>query len=244
MSAQDYGLADVCVVACAELFRGDGEILASPIGLLPTLGARLARATFAPELMLSDGGARLVDADGAVEAWLPYRAVFDLVWSGRRHVLMGAAQLDRFGNQNLAAIGDFARPRAMLLGPRGAPGNTVHHATSYFVPQHSTKVFVDRVDYVCGIGTDRAAALGPAGRFHDLRRVVTNLGVFDFAGPSRTLRLVSLHPGVTVDEVVARTGFPLAVAAPLPTTRAPSADELALLRRFDPEARAQRELQP
>jgi acyl CoA:acetate/3-ketoacid CoA transferase beta subunit len=238
----DYTLADVCILACAEVWRGDGEILASPIGLIPSLGARLARATFAPDLLLTDGVARLVTPDGAVEGWLPYRSVFDVVWSGRRHVLMGASQIDRCGNQNIASIGDFARPKAQLLGPRGAPGNTINHPTSYFVPQHSAKVFVERVDYVCGIGYDRAAQLGQGGRFHEIRRVVSNLGVFDFDTPDHTMRLRSLHPGATVEEVVARTGFPLVVPDDVPLTRTPGGDELRLLRAFDPDGHAQREL--
>src|SRR2546421_6979895 len=97
--------AEVCAVACAEAWRGDGEMLASPFGVIPTIGARLARATFEPDLLLSDGEALLVSNPlplGAgsrhkvVEGWLPFRAVFDLAWAGRRHAMMGAAQLDRF----------------------------------------------------------------------------------------------------------------------------------------------------
>jgi acyl CoA:acetate/3-ketoacid CoA transferase beta subunit len=238
----DFTLADVCIVACAEVWRGDGEILASPIGVIPALAARLARATFAPELLLTDGVASLVTPDGAVEGWLPYRAVFDVVWSGRRHVLMGASQIDRFGNQNIASIGDYARPKAQLLGPRGAPGNTINHPTSYFVPQHTNKVFVDKVDYVCGIGYDRAAQLGYSGRFHEIRRVISNLAVFDFDTPDHTMRLSSLHPGVNVEDVVSRTGFALAIPSDVPTTRAPTADELRLIRTLDPDGRAQKEL--
>jgi acyl CoA:acetate/3-ketoacid CoA transferase beta subunit len=238
----DVTLADVCIVACAEVWRGDGEILASPIGLIPMLGARLARATFAPELMLTDGVARLVTPDGAVEGWLPYRSVFDVVWSGRRHVLMGASQIDRFGNQNIASIGPYAKPKAQLLGPRGAPGNTINHPTSYFIPQHSPKSFVEKVDYVCGLGYDRAAQLGHGGRFHEIRRVISNLAVFDFDTPDHAMRLRSLHPGVTVAEVVARTAFALVIPSDVPTTRAPSPDELRLLRSFDPDGRATKEL--
>jgi acyl CoA:acetate/3-ketoacid CoA transferase beta subunit len=230
----DVARDDVCAVAIAEAFRGDGEILVSAIGPMPALGAALAKATFAPDILLTDGVASLVDGD-VVEGWLPYRRVFDVVWSGRRHVMMGATQLDRFGNQNISCIGDRRRPRAMLLGMRGAPGNTINHPTSYWVPNHSTRVFVERVDVVSGIGYDRAAALGPVARFHEIRRVVSNLGVFDFAMPDHSMRLVSVHPGVTVDEVVDATGFPLAgVDGDVPETRAPTADELAILR----EARA------
>jgi acyl CoA:acetate/3-ketoacid CoA transferase beta subunit len=234
---------EICAIALAEAFRGDGEILASPIGVLPGIAARLARATFAPELLMTDGVASLVGADGAVEGHLPYRAIFDLVWSGRRHVIMGASQIDRFGNQNIAAIGDPRRPKAQLLGMRGAPGNTINHATSYWIPQHSRRVFVGKVDVVSGVGTDRAAALGPAGRFHDLRRVVTNLAVLDVATPDRTMRLASVHPGVSVAEVVEATGFPLGFVEPVPVTRAPTDVELDLLRRvIDPDGRGAKEV--
>ena len=92
---------------------------------------------------------------------MPFGKMFDIVWSGKRHVMMGATQVDRFGNQNIACIGPWAKPKAQLLGVRGAPGNTVNHPTSYWVPQHSPRVFVEQVDCVSGVGYDRAAAAGP-----------------------------------------------------------------------------------
>jgi acyl CoA:acetate/3-ketoacid CoA transferase beta subunit len=214
---------DVCVVACAELFRGDGEILASPMGPVPSLGARLARRTFEPDLVLSDGEATLLTADGEPEGWLPYRAVFDVVAHGRRHVVMGANQIDRYGNQNISCIGSHQAPKRQLLGVRGAPGNTVNHRTSYWVPKHSPRVFVPAVDVVSGVGYDR-----DGGRFHDVYRVVTNLCVLDFGGPGHAMRVVSVHPGVTVDEVVEQTGFPLVVDDPA-VTREPTGEELAIL---------------
>jgi acyl CoA:acetate/3-ketoacid CoA transferase beta subunit len=239
----DYALHELCVVACAEAWRGDGEILASPIGVLPGVAARLARATFAPDLLLTDGVASLVTPERVVEGCMPYRAVFDAVWSGRRHVMMGASQIDRFGNQNISCIGDHARPKAQLVGMRGAPGNTVNHATSYWIPAHSPRVFVAKVDVVCGVGYDRAAALGQAGRFHGLRRVVTNLAVLDFDAPDHAMRIASCHPGVSIDDVVRSTGFPLVVPEHVATTRAPTPDELRLLRDvIDPEATAAKEL--
>ncbi len=228
--------ADVCAAACADLFRDDGEILASPMGLLPSLGARLARLTFAPDLLLSDGEATLLDPSGTAEGWLPYRAVFDVVAHGSRHVVMGANQLDRHGNQNISCIGPHERPERQLLGFRGAPGNTVNHRTSYWVPRHSPRVFVSDVDVVSGVGYDRAG-----GPYHDVHRVVTNLAVLDFGGPSRSMRLVSVHPGVSVAEVVEQTGFPLDVNG-VATTRTPSADELALLSSLDPDGRRAREV--
>jgi acyl CoA:acetate/3-ketoacid CoA transferase beta subunit len=243
----DVTLAETCVIACAEAWRGDGEILASPIGLIPTLGARLAALTFEPDLVYTDGdavqlGAPLpagapADAPKVVEAWMPFGKMFDVVWSGRRHVMMGATQVDRFANQNIACIGPWAKPKAQLLGVRGAPGNTVNNPTSYWVPQHSTRVFVETVDCVSGVGYDRAAAAGPsASAHHEIRRVISNLGVFDFETPNHSMQLRSVHPGVTVDQVVEATGFSLVVPADEPETRAPTDEELRLLREvLDPD---------
>jgi acyl CoA:acetate/3-ketoacid CoA transferase beta subunit len=243
--------AEICAVACADAWRGDGEILASPFGVIPTIGARLARATFEPDLLLTDGEALLGQgtwalgaAPAVVEGWLPYRAIFDLIYTGKRHVMMIPSQIDAFGNVNISAIGEFSRPKAALLGVRGAPGNTVSHPVSYWVPRHSPRTFVAAVDMVSGIGYDRAAKAGSAAsRFHDLRRVVSNLGVFDFASADRTMRLVSAHPGVHVADVQAATGFDLAVAGAVPRTRAPSAAELDLIRTvIDPGGRRHAEL--
>lgn len=227
--------ADVCCVAVAECFRGDGRILANPIGTIPRIGGLLARASFEPELLMTDGEAMLTTADNRVESWNPYRSMFDVVWSGRRHVMMGGSQLDPFGNHNFAAIGDMQRPKAQLLGFRGAPGNTVNNVTSYWVPKHGPRVFVERVDVVTGVGYDRAKAAGRAAkRFHHLRHVVTNLAVLDFETPDHRMRLRSVHPGVTVDEVVAATSFELTVPDDVPATREPTAQELDLLERIDP----------
>ena len=243
---------EVCAVAIAEIFRGDGEILASAMGTLPMIGARLAKMTFEPDLLIGDGFAYLLaevpplgaPAEPVVEGWLPFRSVFDLLWSGRRHVLMGATQIDRFGNQNISCIGDFRRPSVQLIGTRGAPGNTLHHKTSYWIPNHSKKVFVEKVDVVCGVGYDRAAALGPvSSRFHSIPRVVSNLGVFDFETPERRMRLRSLHPGVSLEDVVESTGFELAIPGDVPETRSPTAAELHLLREhIDPQGLGLREL--
>jgi acyl CoA:acetate/3-ketoacid CoA transferase beta subunit len=253
----DFVRAEVCSVAVAEAFRGDGEVLASCFGTVPAIGARLAKSTFEPDLMLTDGIASAVadvipvsgpgasDLDAAtVEAWLPFRRIFDLLWSGKRHVMMVASQIDRYGNQNFACIGPHEKPKAQLLGMRGAPGNTINHRTSYWVPNHSNRVFVEKVDVVSGVGYDRAAALGErSARFHDIHRVVSNLGVFDFETPDHSMRLASLHPGVTLEEVVENTGFELVVGSDVPETRHPSDEELRIIREvLDPEGFASREV--
>jgi acyl CoA:acetate/3-ketoacid CoA transferase beta subunit len=230
-------LAEICVVACAQAWRGDGSILASTMAPIPSLGARLARLTFSPDLLITDGEAMLVGADDAVEGWMPYRDVLRLVATGRRHMMMGAAQVDRFGNQNISVIGDWARPKAQLLGVRGAPGNTINHPVSYWVPQHSPRVFVERVDMVSGIGYDRTP------RCHEIRLVVTDKAVLDFDTPDHSMRLRSVHPGVSVDQVRELTGFDLTITDDVPITPEPTDAELTLIReRLDPAGLREAEL--
>ncbi|MDC0770037.1 CoA-transferase subunit beta [Streptomyces sp. HD] len=219
--------AEYCVIACAEAWRDNGEVLASPMGLVPSIGARLARRTFAPDLLLTDGEAMLVAPDGTVEGWLPYRQHLALVTGGRRHVMMGASQIDRYGNQNISCIGDWARPKRQLLGVRGAPVNTLNNPTSYWVPRHSRRVFVEKVDMVCGVGYDH---VGDAARYHRIPRVVSDLGVFDFDTPDHSMRPVSLHPGVSPEQVREATSFELAVPDDVPRTRRPTPEELRLIR--------------
>ena len=246
----DATRAEVCAAAIADCFADDGEIMASPMGLLPTLGARLAKATSNPDLLITDGeslvlaGTPPLGKADVVEGWLPFRAVFDVVAYGKRHVMMGATQVDRFGNQNISCIGPWERPKRQLLGVRGAPGNTVNNRTSYWVPKHSDRVVVERVDVVSGVGRRRAEEAGPAAtRFHDVHRVVTNLCVLDLGGPEHTLRLASVHPGVTVDEVRAASGCELHTDGEVPETRTPTLEELVLIREvLDPRSLRDREV--
>ena len=84
---------------------------------------------------------------------------------------------------------------------------------------------------VSGVGYDRAAAAGPAAsEFHEIRRVISNLGVFDFETPDHAMRIRSVHPGVTVEQVVEATGFELVVPDDLSKTRAPTDEDLRLIR--------------
>jgi acyl CoA:acetate/3-ketoacid CoA transferase beta subunit len=231
--------SEYCVIACAEAWRANGEVLASPMGLIPSFGARLAKRTFSPDLLLTDGEAMLVGLDGTVEGWLPYRRHLTMVTGGRRHVMMGASQIDRYGNQNISCIGAWERPTRQLLGVRGAPVNTLNNPVSYWVPIHSARVFVERVDMVSGVGYDHAAGA----RYHRIPRVVSNLGVFDFETENRTMRLASLHPGVTVEEVHEATGFELRIGADVPHTREPTDAELQLIREvIDPNGLREREV--
>lgn len=236
--------AEVCAVACAEAFRDAGEILISAFGTIPAIGVRLAKATFSPDIVLTDGEAYVVDGihpvgkkpEGPIESWSPFRDIFELVWSGKRTVMMIPVQIDSHGNVNISAIGDYKKPKVQLVGVRGAPGNTVSHATSYWVANHSSRTFTPKVDMVSGVGTDNAAKFPAAEKFHHLHRVVTNLGVFDFGGEGKRMRLLSRHPGVSVEEIQEATGFDLVIEGDVPETRLPTEEELQLIREvIDPQ---------
>jgi acyl CoA:acetate/3-ketoacid CoA transferase beta subunit len=241
--------AEYCAIACAEIFSGAGEIMASPMATLPLIGARLARLTTEPDLLITDGEALIfadtpaVGAKAPIEGWMPFRKVFDVVASGRRHVVMGANQIDRHGNQNLSAFGPLQHPTRQMFGVRGAPGNTINHPTSYWVGKHSSRVFCDKVDIVSGVGYDQVDPENPAFRFLHLHRVVSNLGVFDFGGPGHTFRALSLHPGVTADQVAENTSFEVTGLDEAGVTREPTEEELHLIREvLDPRSLRDREV--
>ena len=180
--ADNATIDEICVTAIADGFRGDGEILCNPIGNVPVIAGRLAKATFESAMVMTDTVSVLAantipvgdpDAERLVEAWMPYRDLFDVVWSGRRHIVMGASQIDPHGNQNFAAIGDWKKPKVQLLGLRGAPGNLVNNTTSYWMPNHSTRSFVQKVDVVSGPGYDRVSELsGWIQSNHEIRQIV------------------------------------------------------------------------
>ncbi len=242
MSAIAYSLAELCICAAADAWHADGEVLASGITLVPRLAAGLARLTTNSSLLMTDAECHLVSEpvpvgprgnfESIVEGWMPYSRTFDLLWGGRRHAMVLPTQLDRFGQSNLSVIGDYMKPKAALLGVRGLPGNSIHHANSFFIPNHSTRALVaGEVDMVSGIGYNPAR--WPGGRqppWLDLRLIVTDLAVLDFGGPNRQIRVRSLHPGVSLEQVQDNTGFPLFCPGHIDTTVAPTPQQLRLIR--------------
>ncbi|MDN0073865.1 hypothetical protein QU481_03035 [Crenobacter sp. SG2303] len=241
----EFTLSELAIVACAEVWRDEGEVLATGIGTIPRIAAGLARLTHNPALLMTDGEAYLIEEPlplgpreekAKFSGWMPYSRVFDAVWRGRRHALVTPTQVDRFGQGNISCIGDFKKPKVQMLGMRGFPGNSISHTNSMFIPGHNPRVFVaGEVDVVCSAGYNPAR--WPDGRVPaslDIRRIVTDLCVMDFGGPDHGIRVVSLHPGVTLDEVRAATGFELAVSADLRETPRPTEEQLAIIRRLDP----------
>lgn len=247
MSAE-FSLVDRIICAAAQSWKDDGEVLATGIGVVPRLAASLCMLSINRDLMMTDSEAWLVSEPVPVgprngyqpkrETWMGFSRIFDNVWGGKRHAMVGPTQVDRFGQANISMVGsDYARPKSMMLGVRGFPGNSINHANSFFVPNHSPKVFVPgEVDMVASVGYNpaRLARGWSLEETTDIRFIFTNLCVMDFGGPDHQVRLVSLHPGVTAEQVQAATGFALHIPADVPLTADPTPAQLALLNQLDP----------
>lgn len=246
MTDTSYSLAELMIAAAAQAWRDDGEIMGTGIGPLPRLGVSLCKLLYNPALATTDGecwytseplGPGGLTAEAEVEGWSPYDRVFSGLWGGKRHAMVAPVQIDRFGQTNISLIGEHAKPKAAMLGARGFPGNSVHHPNSFFFTAHNRRAFVEgEVDYVCSAGYNPARYPGgqvPEGV--DLRTIVTNLATLDFGGPEHAIRVVSLHPGVSFEEVQDNTGFNLLRPEQIPTTPAPSAQQLGLIARLDPK---------
>lgn len=245
-NASEFTLAELVVCAAAEAWRGGGEVLATGIGPLPRIAAGVAKLTFAPEILMTDGEAWLVEEPVPLgprgdykpkhSGWMPYSRVFDSVWCGRRHAMVTPVQVDRWGQGNIAALGDLKKPKVQLLGVRGFPGNSISHRNSMFLPSHTKRSFIEgEVDVVASVGfADRRWPQGVNKLPVDIGIVVTNLCIMDFNGPDHAARVVSLHPGVSFEEVQGETGFPLIRAETVATTPAPTEEQLAIIRRLDP----------
>ncbi|WP_417285345.1 CoA-transferase subunit beta [Comamonas sp.] len=241
-------MVDRVICAAARAWEKDGEVLATGIGLVPRLAASLCMKSINTDLMMTDSEAWMVSEPVPVgprgdyqikrESWMGFSRIFDNVWGGKRHAMVGPIQVDRFGQANISMVGgDYARPKSMMLGVRGFPGNSINHANSFFVPNHSSKVFVaGEVDMVGSVGYNRArlAKGWTLEETTDIRFIFTNLCVMDFGGPDYQVRLLSLHPGVTVAQVVEATGFPIHVPENVGVTADPTPEQLALLAQIDP----------
>lgn len=243
----DFLPVDRIICAAAQAWKDDSEVLATGIGIVPRIAASLCMASLNTDLMMTDSEAWLVREPVPLgprgsykvrrETWMGFSRIFDNVWSGKRHAMVGPVQIDRFGQANISMIGqDYRQPKSQMLGVRGFPGNSINHANSFYVPNHNRKVFLSgEVDMVASIGynPDRLPR-GYTFEDIDLRLIVTDLCVMDFGGPERQMRVVSLHPGVSAEQVQEATGFPLHFPASVPETPAPTAAQMDLIRRLDP----------
>lgn len=246
--ATDYSLAELLICAGSEAFRNDGEVLVTGIGVIPRLAASLAMKTSNTDIMMTDSeayilaepnplGARPKDFVQKNESWMGFSHIFDNVWSGKRHLMGGPTQIDQYGQANISCIGGtYENPKVQMLGARGFPGNSISHANSYFFPSHNSRAFVaGECDMVCTIGYNpERLPKGYSFDDIDMRMVLSDLCVMDWNGPNHQLQLVSLHPGITVEQVVENTGFEIHVPESVGTTAAPTEEQLEIIRLLDP----------
>ncbi|MDF2766146.1 MAG: Acyl CoA:acetate/3-ketoacid CoA transferase beta subunit, partial [Rhodospirillales bacterium] len=144
---------------------------------------------------------------------------------------LGAAQLDRYGTINTTVIGDYRKPSVRLPGAGGAPEIATLAGEVFIILRHGKRALVDKLDFATSRGLlpgDRVEGAGRRGKGPTV--LVTDLGILKPDRESRELTLVSLHPGVTIEQAKAATGWPLQVAADLIETPPPAAAELEALR--------------
>jgi len=245
-----YTLSQLMVTAAAREIA-DGEVVF--VGMrLPLLGFLLAKSTHAsnalgiyelgiiresltPEAILTMG-----DLPNLYRAqWLADTAdMMGLLQQGRVNVsFIGGAQVDRFGNLNTSYIGGVQNVETRLPGSGGACDLASLAQRHIIIMIHEKRRFVPRVDYITspgfGDGADWRRKVGlPRG---GPATVITTMGILGFDLKSKEMKLISVHPGVTVDAVRANTGWPLQVAGDLTQTPEPTEDELSMLHRFDPQ---------
>jgi glutaconate CoA-transferase, subunit B len=232
---------DEIMVACMARQIRDGELVAQGLAT-PLVGAAylLARRTHAPHLYFASAIGQSVCRDPAplgltrVEAlWLDrsltnvgfVRAAADVLPRLKPKEFFRPGQVDQAGNFNNIAFGkDYRKPRLRLPGTGGIPDVTTYEDEVYlYVPRHSRVTFVARLDFLSGLGYHPARTRGSGPRY-----LVTDMGQFDFA--NQKMRLISYHPGHTVERIQSRTGFELEVLEDIGPTPLPTAEELRLLR--------------
>jgi glutaconate CoA-transferase subunit B len=225
----------------------DGEVGACGLAAaVPMAAMRLAQETHAPNLTIASEGALNPLPSVLVDVPLDPRAgeraeavtdLYDMFVKAERGIdvwFMAGVQTDRVGNVNLHRVGG-TRERPAFRGP--GVGNASYAATSSrwynYSTSHTTRTFVEEVDFVTGLGNGGGVQARRAvrdGYGDGCRLVVTELAVMDFDAETGRMRLRHVHPGVAVDEVLSRTGFELLLAEEVTETPAPTADELEILR--------------
>jgi glutaconate CoA-transferase, subunit B len=238
--------ADEMMIVTASRSLRDGEVCFVGIGQ-PSTAANLALRTHAPELVLiyESGtlGAKpdrlpLSIGDGVLaehaDAVIGIPEVFNYwLQAGRVDVgFLGGAQLDKYANINTTVIGgDYAAPKIRLPGAGGAPEIAASCREVVIIMRQSLRSLVERLDFVTsvgfGTGPGHRQRLGLRGR--GPVKVITDLGVLEPDPTTCELTLVATHPGVTVDEARAATGWDLAIRADVTTTDLPSEEELQIL---------------
>jgi glutaconate CoA-transferase subunit B len=245
----NYSSSELMTVNAARLLR-DGDVVFVGVGL-PNLACNLARRTHAPTLTmiyeagvvgaqperlpLSIGDPSLVS--GATTVCSMYEIFAFYLQRGLIDVgFLGGAQIDRFGNVNATVIGPYAKPQVRLPGSGGSAEIAAWANRTYLITPHQKRRFPEKCDFVTGAGfLGGGEARKKAGvRGGGPQAVVTDLGILE-PDEQGELILTALHPGKSIEEAQANTGWKLRVAGQVRGTEPPTEAELALLHELDPE---------
>lgn len=244
--AKDYSVGELmCVTLAKEIEDGDVVVLGSftPLAYASYI---LAKITHAPNItllayasvdtrpfQLSFTRAEAAATRGAALMWTMLEDLNSVHLKGRGDVeAISSIQADQYGNINLSAIGEYDTPK--LRGPGGAGAPEVikmHRKMIGYFPSHTTRTFVPKVDVITGtryvIGAEERVK---AGYRPGPIRYITNLAVISKEEKDKPFKIDSLHPGVSVEQVVENTGFELEVPRDIPETEKPTAEQVRLLR--------------
>jgi len=253
MTKPNYNTAELVTIMSAR-FLEDGKIVFGGAGM-PLISCILAQKTHAPRLtILFEGG--VIGPHVEVGKMPPSTneqrcarkanmllSITDILLLQQRgyvdYGFLGGAQIDQFGNLNSSFIGDPERPKVRLPGTGGANDIASLASKILVAMHHEKKRFVPKVDFITTPGylqggdSREKSGLKQGGVY----KVITHLGIFGFDEKTRRMRLETLHPGVTVEEVKERTGFEMLFPDKIRYTEPPTAEELRILRELDPEQR-------
>ena len=250
MKDDGYSKNEIMIAASARTLGGE-RICFVGVGL-PNIVCNLAQRTVAPELQLvyeagvfgarparlplSIGDPTLVSGSTAVTSMFELFA-FYLQAGLIDAAFLGGAQIDRFGNLNTTVIGDYGTPKVRLPGSGGACEIAIHARRILVIMRQAQRSFVERLDFRTSPGHsgdpehDRARGRSGSGP----TSVVTDLGTYGFDEATGEMTLLTLHPGVTMDDVRSNTGWAPNVSPDLGETPRPTEEELRIIRQeLDP----------
>jgi glutaconate CoA-transferase, subunit B len=258
VSENGYELDELVVAALARELPNDTVAFNGAVSFVPVCAFLLARATHAPDLVWA---ASSIAVDPQPPA-IPASTLSDALWEGATMLHSSAhdfwpyaeagrlnsfcfrgAQMDAYGNVNNTVIGDYDAPKIRLPGGGGmADLGCLVPRIYLWSTTHDTRTFVERLDFRSGLGYgDGPGFRESLGLEGGPRACVTNLCVMDFHPDSRRMRLRSVHPGVTAEQVIEATGFELVLEGDVPVTPPPSPEEVEAIRRVDPGGARKRE---
>ncbi|MGC3980925.1 MAG: CoA-transferase subunit beta [Steroidobacteraceae bacterium] len=249
----NYTPNEIMTIAAARSLRND-DVCFVGIGA-PSAASNLARLTHAPDitliyesgtietkpevLPLSIGDGELCDT-ALTTVGVP--EMFRYWLQGGRITVgfLGGAQIDRFANLNTTVVGDYNKPKVRLPGGGGAPEIATHCGEVFIIMAQSKRSFVGKLDFITslghGEGGDHRQRLGA--RTKGPSRLITDLCVFEPDPTSREMTVVSIHPGVTREQIQENTGWTVKFAADVKETPAPTEKELSVLRELQAKTKA------